>query len=548
MMALEDSEWQKADGFFEEVLNLNAECAEAYLGKLMAELQVTTPSGLANCPKPFDGLKNYQKAVRFGDKGLATELQGYINHINKRNENLRLSSIYRKAKGAMEKAQSEEDFLDAAKQFDTISSFQDAAALSLQCREKAEEARKDKIYDNACKLMRDEDFRQVERAIVAFESIPGWRDADEKIQKCTAKIEKRKAAIRAAEQRKKRVLSIIGKVTVVVAVVGIVVYCLLTFLILPLPHYRNAEELLSQGDIANAAIEYGNAGNYSGAKAKSLALWEQMDTSSIAAGSYHTVALKNDGSVIAIGRNDNNQCDVAQWKNVVSISAGSSHTVALLKDGTVVATGSNTAGQCNVEDWTDIIAVSAGNSHTVGLKSDGTVVAVGKNSAGQCDVDDWTDIVAISANGSHTVGLKSDGSVVAVGSNSSGQCDVDDWTDIVAISAGASYTVGLKSDGTVVAVVNDSSSQCDVDDWTDIVAVSAAYSHTIGLKSDGTVVAVGSDNSEQCDVDDWKDIVAVSAGEFHTVGLKSDGTVVAVGSNTSDQCDVEDWTNIRVPG
>lgn len=35
-MALEDGEWQKADGFYEEVLNQDAECAEAYLGKLLA--------------------------------------------------------------------------------------------------------------------------------------------------------------------------------------------------------------------------------------------------------------------------------------------------------------------------------------------------------------------------------------------------------------------------------------------------------------------------------------------------------------------------------
>ena len=38
-MALEDHEWKKADDFFEEVLNQNAECAEAYLGKLLAKYQ-----------------------------------------------------------------------------------------------------------------------------------------------------------------------------------------------------------------------------------------------------------------------------------------------------------------------------------------------------------------------------------------------------------------------------------------------------------------------------------------------------------------------------
>ncbi len=34
-MALEDSEWERADSFFEEALNLDPKCAEAYIGKLL---------------------------------------------------------------------------------------------------------------------------------------------------------------------------------------------------------------------------------------------------------------------------------------------------------------------------------------------------------------------------------------------------------------------------------------------------------------------------------------------------------------------------------
>lgn len=61
-------------------------------------------------------------------------------------------------------------------------------------------------------------------------------------------------------------------------------------------------------------------------------------------------------------------------------------------DGTVIAVGDNENGQCNVSDWTDIVSVSAGYYHTIGLKSDGTVVAVGDNEFVQCDLYNWIDI------------------------------------------------------------------------------------------------------------------------------------------------------------
>lgn len=37
-LALEDGKWTDATAFFDQALNYDAECAEAYLGKLMAEL------------------------------------------------------------------------------------------------------------------------------------------------------------------------------------------------------------------------------------------------------------------------------------------------------------------------------------------------------------------------------------------------------------------------------------------------------------------------------------------------------------------------------
>ena len=75
--------------------------------------------------------------------------------------------------------------------------------------------------------------------------------------------------------------------------------------------------------------------------------------------------------------------------DIVQVVAGGYHTVGLKSDGTVIAMGNNASGQCDVGDWEDIIQVAAGGYHTVGLKSDGTVVAAGDNSNGQCAVSGW---------------------------------------------------------------------------------------------------------------------------------------------------------------
>ncbi|MCK4788571.1 MAG: hypothetical protein KAV87_32820, partial [Desulfobacteraceae bacterium] len=158
-------------------------------------------------------------------------------------------------------------------------------------------------------------------------------------------------------------------------------------------------------------------------------------TLQVAAGSVHTVGLKPDGTVVAVGYNIDGQCNVSGWTGIVQVAAANYQTVGLKADGTVVAVGSNDAGQCNVSGWTGIVQVAAGHFHTVGLKANGTVVAVGDNSAGQCNVGGWTSIIQVAAGGGHTVGLKADGTVVAVGLNNFGQRNVSGWTGITQVTA-----------------------------------------------------------------------------------------------------------------
>ena len=608
-MALEDGDWKKADGFFEEALNLDAHSAPAYIGKTLAQeqcrnLHALMLKRLAECQNvkaenktiqpeksqlahieevvqknsipgyfnPYDVMAlyeydfSYPSYVSGREKQLENQKQWWENHKL-------LSRAVQFASGDVARQlQAEKKFLldsltqrvEEAKKEEknTIESTKrNYANFLIEADSRAEEGclsctkEREIDYQKWCAKAQKEDNSSFLKVLASeFEQLGDYQDSRAMADFCRNRAKEEEAAeeeeqerqsrIRAQRQeraaRRKKVIRITLVVLLLLAAAG---YFLATKVVIPASNYKRAESLLESGRYAEAISSFCQLAGYRDAQQRSRELWDAIAVrETVSAGAWHTVGLKSDGTVVAVG----GQCDVSGWQDIVAIS-GSYHTVGLKSDGTVVAVGSSNNGQCDVSQWKDIVAVSAGGFHTVGLKSDGTVVAVGDNKYGQCDVSQWKDIVAVSAGNYHTVGLKSDGTVVAVGSNNSGKCNVSDWQDVVAVSAGDWHTVGLKSDGTVVAVGNNGNGQRDVSDWHDIVAVSAGGNHSVGLKSDGTVVAVGSNNSGQCNVSDWQDIVAVSAGGSHTVGLQSDGTVVAVGSNRYGQCDVDDWTDIRLP-
>lgn len=195
---LEDGDWSSADEYCERVLDLDPENAQAYLGKLLTELRVRKQEQLADCDEPFDDRDNFRKVIRFGDKALCATLEGYITHINDRNENARLTGIYNGAVNEMNRANSEDSYRSAADSFRSISGFKDADALAERCLDKAEICRKDAVYASAKEKMTDENTVSYEDAIYIFKTISGWKDADEQIVLCQQKIE----ALRLADERK----------------------------------------------------------------------------------------------------------------------------------------------------------------------------------------------------------------------------------------------------------------------------------------------------------------------------------------------------------
>lgn len=203
-MFLEDGNWQDADEYCEKVLDQDPECAEAYLGKLMAELRVSTDDKLKDLPEPFDNCNNYSKALRFGDEKLAAKLKNDNTFIRERNENNRLIGIYNNAKSIMSTAKNESDYLDAARTFKSIPEFRDSKELAKECKEKAEISRKDFIYLSGKQQMANNSIAGYESAIKYFEFIPGWKDSDEQIEICKQKIDEVKAKEEAERLEKER--------------------------------------------------------------------------------------------------------------------------------------------------------------------------------------------------------------------------------------------------------------------------------------------------------------------------------------------------------
>ncbi len=218
------------------------------------------------------------------------------------------------------------------------------------------------------------------------------------------------------------------------------------------------------------------------------------NAAAIAAGGYHSLALKQDGTVVAWGDNSDGQTNVPSGlSNVIAVAAGGYHSLALKQDGTVAAWGNNGSGQTNVPSGlSNVIAIAAGYFHSLALDQDGTVVAWGDNSYGQASVPadlSGGGVVAIAAGASHTLALEQDGTVVAWGDNTYGQTGVPSgFGGVIAIAAGGSHSLALKQDGTVVAWGDNSHGQATVPaGLSNVIAIAGGQQHSLALVYPGPV-------------------------------------------------------------
>ena len=511
-MALEDGEWTKADEFFEQVLNQDAKCGMAYLGKFLSKTRkASTPAYAqskceeiaADAPTERNTLACEEDQAFIDACIQKYQVEGYYpaSEIRKEFGSDRYycadrAAYFRDAQKQIKQAlDNDRNFTRAEKfateeiktQCDTLR--KETMSFLRQQEQKAEQeaaAERQRVTDAYHAFLKEAEPKLAARQKEALAKQKADEEAAERARIAREKREQeeriaREKAAREAARKRKLTIQIAAVLAAVLTVVLIV-----TNVIIPAVNYSKAEKLLASGDYDGAIAAFTALGDYKdSADLRNESVYAKA-TALLAAADY-------DGAIAAFAAlgdykdSDAMRVESANAKDYLqaetSLAVGDVEKAAILFGKAV---NYQDARERALALW-DTIAVretlAAGSLHTVGLKADGTVVAVGYNGDGQCDVSDWTDIVAVAAGSSHTVGLKADGTVEAVGYNAQGQCDVSGWRDIVAVAAGYYHTIGLKADGTVVAVGRSRNSQYDVSGWRDIVAVAAGDNYTIGLKA-----------------------------------------------------------------
>ena len=253
-----------------------------------------------------------------------------------------------------------------------------------------------------------------------------------------------------------------------------------------------------------------------------VALVSINQVTAVAAGDLHGLFLRADGSLWGVGDDESGQLgdgvshlgnpigpsvpEQIITGNVKAIAAGAWHSLFLKTDGSLWGMGLEDYGQLgdgvargqlghsvftNLPERIvagDVMAIAAGTQHSLFLKSDGSLWGMGWNFNGQLGTGNFistnlpvlmvaSNVVAIAAGGYHSLFLKSDGSLWGMGMDADGQLGDGSY------STYPTPPIGVDTPEMIVA--------------SNVVAIAAGQYHSLFLKSDGSLWAMGQNTAGQ---------------------------------------------------
>lgn len=350
--AIDDEDaFGKANELFDKVLDIDPECAEAYLGKLLLSYGLSRESDLAKLEESFDNSKDYQKIMKFGSPELCARIKkindGVIEAISRRNAEFKKTIMPYAVKAARK----------------PIACGKGGHIVALRC-----DGTVVATGDNAKGQCNVSDWRDIIAIAVGESHTVGLKSdgtvvavGDNGDGQCNVSGWNDIVALAAG-----------GAITVGLKSSGRLVIANDNF------KFKSWEQALKWEDIVAITVYY----------ARDV-----------------IVGLKSDGTVVAT--NNSMNCAIRlHWgdEKIVAISGG----MGLRVDGTVVKHDSFVRGGimftapdvierelAYVDKWENIVAIEVDDyGDIVGLRSDGTVLTTSKNY--REEVSHWKDIMPVS--------------------------------------------------------------------------------------------------------------------------------------------------------
>ncbi|WP_027659657.1 RCC1 domain-containing protein [Salinispora fenicalii] len=300
----------------------------------------------------------------------------------------------------------------------------------------------------------------------------------------------------------------------------------------------------------------------------SVSLPAGVSVTAVAAGNRHSLALTSAGAVLAWGGNAAGQLgdgttmdsstpvsvSLPAGVTVIAIAAGGTHSLALTDEGTVLAWGGNSFGQLgdgtnahrstpvsvSLPPGVTVTAVTGGSFHSLAVTAAGAVLAWGDNIFGQLGDGTTSNrsapvpvglpagVTATTVTGGHfhSMAVTSVGAVLAWGNNNFGQLG-----DGTTTHRGTPGAVSLPAGATVTAITAGSFHSMAV---TSVGAVLAWGNNTFGQLGDGTIT--NRSTPVAVSLPPGTTVVAVAAHDGnHNVALTSAAAALAWGDNPHGQ-------------